>query len=80
MVLKKLGDELSEELHQVVQYLGQEQSMQVVVEPHEYEKMVFRLLARLHQFVLVSVRLHLLCWKQLYFCTIYLDEFASARQ
>ena len=40
MVLKKLGDELTEEFHKVVEYLGHEQSMQVVVEPHEHQKMV----------------------------------------
>ena len=40
MVLKKLGDELMPQFHSVVQYLGAEQGMQVVVEPHEYEKMV----------------------------------------
>lgn len=40
MVLKKLGDELTGEFHKVVEYLGHEQSMQVVVEPHEHEKMV----------------------------------------
>jgi hypothetical protein len=41
MVLKKLGDGLTEEFHKVVEYLGIEQSMQVVVEPHEHEKMVW---------------------------------------
>lgn len=40
MVLKKLGDELTGEFHKVVEYLGREQSMQVIVEPHEHEKMV----------------------------------------
>ena len=41
MVLKKLGDGLTEEFHKVVEYLGIEQSMQVVVEQHEHEKMVW---------------------------------------
>ncbi len=41
MVLKKLGDGLTEEFHKVVEYLGIEQSMQVVVEPHEHKKMVW---------------------------------------
>ena len=41
MVLKKLGGGLTEEFHEVVEYLGIEQSMQVVVEPHEHEKMVW---------------------------------------
>ncbi len=41
MVLKKLGDGLTEEFHKVVEYLGIEQSMQVVVEPHEHQKMVW---------------------------------------
>ena len=40
MVLKKLGDGLSKEFHEVIQYLGREQNLQVVVEPHEYDKMV----------------------------------------
>ena len=40
MVLKKLGDELMPQFHSVVQYLGEKQGMQVVVEPHEHEKMV----------------------------------------
>ena len=40
MVLKKLGDELIPDFHAVIEYLGAEQGMQVVVEPHEHEKMV----------------------------------------
>ena len=40
MVLKKLGDTLTKEFHDVVEYLGREHSMQVVVEPHEHAKMV----------------------------------------
>lgn len=43
MVLKKLGDELMPDFHSVVEYLGKEQGMQVVVEPHEHAKMVHRL-------------------------------------
>lgn len=43
MVLKKLGDELMPDFHAVVEYLGMEQGMQVVVEPHEHAKMVHRL-------------------------------------
>lgn len=42
MVLKKLGDELMPDFHSVVEYLGKEQGMQVVVEPHEHAKMVHR--------------------------------------
>ncbi|DBB11368.1 TPA: hypothetical protein ACH3X3_006790 [Trebouxia sp. C0006] len=42
MVLKKLGDGLTEEFHKVVEYLGIEQSMQVVVEPHEHKKMAHK--------------------------------------
>lgn len=42
MVLKKLGDELTPEFHSVVEYLGREQHMQVVVEPHEHEKMAHK--------------------------------------
>lgn len=43
MVLKKLGDELMPDFHAVVEYLGLEQGMQVVVEPHEHAKMVHKL-------------------------------------
>ena len=43
MVLKKLGDELMPDFHNVVEYLGKEQGMQVVVEPHEHAKMVRKL-------------------------------------
>ena len=49
MVLKKLGDELMPEFHSVVEYLGAEQGMQVVVEPHEHEKMVRRLCGNVMQ-------------------------------
>lgn len=45
MVLKKLGDELMPDFHSVVEYLGVEQGMQVVVEPHEHAKMVHRLIS-----------------------------------
>ena len=49
MVLKKLGDELMPEFHSVVEYLGAEQGMQVVVEPHEHAKMVHRLSSNVMQ-------------------------------
>jgi hypothetical protein len=39
MVLKKLGDEQWEVYLRVLRYLGQEEGMHVVVEPHEYLKL-----------------------------------------
>ena len=49
MVLKKLGDELMPDFHSVVEYLGVEQGMQVVVEPHEHAKMVHGLCSNVKQ-------------------------------
>ena len=40
MVLKKLGSELRQDFLEVVQYLGEEQGMRVMVEPHEYQSLV----------------------------------------
>lgn len=40
MVLKKLGDELVAEFLEVVRFLGEEQGMRVLVEPHEYANLV----------------------------------------
>lgn len=61
MVLKKLGDELMPDFHSVVEYLGKEQGMQVVVEPHEHAKLVHRLysLAMQASLCLVACTMHL---------------------
>ncbi len=40
MVLKKLGSELSQDFIDVVRYLGEEQGMRVLAEPHEYQSLV----------------------------------------
>ena len=40
MVLKKLGSELGQDFLEVVRYLGEDQGMRVMVEPHEYESLV----------------------------------------
>ncbi len=40
MVLKKLGDELFEEFVEVLRFLGEEQGMRVLVEPHEHKAVV----------------------------------------
>ena len=42
LVLKKLGDELFEELVQVVNYLARVEKMQVIVEPQDFEALVGR--------------------------------------
>ena len=42
LVLKKLGDELLAEFVRVLQFLGVEEGMRVLVEPHEYIKLVGR--------------------------------------
>lgn len=42
MVLKKLGNELMEEYLSVIQFLGEEQGLQVLIEPSEYASMVER--------------------------------------
>ena len=39
MVLKKLGDEQREAFLKVLRFLGQEEDMHVIVEPHEYLKL-----------------------------------------
>lgn len=39
MVLKKLGDEQREAFLRVLRFLGQEEDMHVIVEPHEYLKL-----------------------------------------
>lgn len=39
MVLKKLGDEQREAFLKVLRFLGQEEDMRVIVEPHEYLKL-----------------------------------------
>lgn len=39
MVLKKLGDEQREAFLRVLRFLGQEEGMHVIVEPHEYLKL-----------------------------------------
>ena len=46
LVLKRLGEESREEFAAVVDYLGREQGMLVLVEPHELEKTAETLLAR----------------------------------
>lgn len=67
MVLKKLGDDLMPEFHSVVEYLGVEQDMQVVVEPHEHAKMVHRLCSNATQaslcLVFVLQSCHRTCWQ-----------------
>ena len=40
LVLKKLGDELLADFVRVLQFLGVEEGMRVLVEPHEYLKLV----------------------------------------
>ena len=42
LVLKKLGDELLADFVRVLQFLGVEEGMRVLVEPHEYLKLVGR--------------------------------------
>ena len=42
LVLKKLGDELLADFVRVLQFLGVEEGMRVLVEPHEYIKLVGR--------------------------------------
>jgi hypothetical protein len=42
LVLKKLGDELLADFVRVLRFLGAEEGMRVVVEPHEYIRMVGR--------------------------------------
>lgn len=42
LVLKKLGDELLVDFVRVLQFLGVEEGMRVLVEPHEYLKLVGR--------------------------------------
>ena len=42
LVLKKLGDELLADYVRVLRFLGAEEGMRVVVEPHEYLKLVGR--------------------------------------
>ena len=39
LVLKKLGDELLNEFVEVIRYLGNEEGLRVIVEPHEYLKL-----------------------------------------
>lgn len=39
LVLKKLGDEQWESYLRVLRYLGKEEGMRVIVEPHEYLKL-----------------------------------------
>lgn len=39
MVLKKLGDEQREAFLRVLHFLGREEDMHVIVEPHEYLKL-----------------------------------------
>ena len=39
MVLKKLGDEQRPAFLRVLRFLGQEEDMHVIVEPHEYLKL-----------------------------------------
>lgn len=39
LVLKKLGDEQWDSYLRVLRYLGKEEDMRVVVEPHEYLKL-----------------------------------------
>ena len=46
LVLKRLGEDSREEFAAVVDYLGREQGMLVLVEPHELEKTAETLLAR----------------------------------
>ncbi len=40
MVIMKLGDELLEPFLEVVEFLGKEHNLRVVVEPHVYEQQV----------------------------------------
>ena len=40
MVLKKLDDELLNEFIKALKYLALEEKMKVIVEPHEFEKLV----------------------------------------
>ena len=40
MVLKKLGDDLWDEFVDVINFLGRQEGLKVVVEPHEYQKLV----------------------------------------
>ncbi len=40
MVLKKLGDELMEEYIDVLRFLGEDEGMTVIVEPHEHMALV----------------------------------------
>ena len=40
LVLKKLGNDLFEEMIEVINYLGKVEGMRVIVEPQEYEALV----------------------------------------
>ncbi|GAB4815187.1 hypothetical protein N2152v2_002233 [Parachlorella kessleri] len=50
MVLKKLGSELSQDFIDVVRYLGEEQGMRVLAEPHEYQSLAHLALPYLYTY------------------------------
>lgn len=65
LVLKKLGEELFQELLEVINYLARVEKVRVIVEPHEFKALVsyLQICFRIKS---ISITAHILCiWEQM---------------